>query len=551
MKVNAHIYPIAEHQKDVLLDDKNYGKSMSSYLLFLPNSATAAEYFNFHGRNSSFASLILFQTILSGLMITIITDVFQAENSDWITLTIMCLSLSVIITIILVSKHYCQFHRRKNEDTHQSLKADGNLKYDRNFTICIESVWAVVNVILMQLAILFILKFGNCSESKIRATFSCNNSIIGYLPGDSMTMSLILPLAQLFMRRTLQWRVILFCYVLTLVLLITTIFHFHLFRSIRQLVPFTIFNFLLLFDYRKQNIRAFYSHQKEMKLTQENERIANENNANEMRHMIGNVAHDLKTPLTAFTSGMELISSMVEEIKLHLINSIIDLSSHYSTNRNSLTVRRINTDLNTTVEISLPTLSILIVDDAPTIVKMTGMMLSKQGHKVMSASDGAEALEKVREFEKYNKRKPVSISGVKSITNDNITDELLYTEIHSFSPSSKRTLKSFVRKKVVQPLVFKNIIKVNHHHQHHHQDDHSTSISYNAHDLSPIEEETHQLIIGVSANSDSDTMQEAFRAGVDAFMPKPFSLQTFHDTYLRCYTNYSKNAADDSIEQSK
>ncbi len=36
-----------------------------------------------------------------------------------------------------------------------------------------------------------------------------------------------------------------------------------------------------------------------------------------------------------------------------------------------------------------------------------------------------------------------------------------------------------------------------------------------------------QVIIGVSANSDHETMEEAFEAGIDAFLPKPFSVDAF------------------------
>jgi CheY-like chemotaxis protein len=38
---------------------------------------------------------------------------------------------------------------------------------------------------------------------------------------------------------------------------------------------------------------------------------------------------------------------------------------------------------------------------------------------------------------------------------------------------------------------------------------------------------TKQFVIGCSANSDNETMQEAFAAGIDKFMAKPFSLKNF------------------------
>jgi CheY-like chemotaxis protein len=36
-----------------------------------------------------------------------------------------------------------------------------------------------------------------------------------------------------------------------------------------------------------------------------------------------------------------------------------------------------------------------------------------------------------------------------------------------------------------------------------------------------------QFVIGCSANSDNETMQDAFAAGIDKFMAKPFSLKKF------------------------
>ena len=40
----------------------------------------------------------------------------------------------------------------------------------------------------------------------------------------------------------------------------------------------------------------------------------------------------------------------------------------------------------------------------------------------------------------------------------------------------------------------------------------------------------HQIIIGVSANSDEDTRKESYAAGVDAFICKPFAVESFYST---------------------
>lgn len=45
-----------------------------------------------------------------------------------------------------------------------------------------------------------------------------------------------------------------------------------------------------------------------------------------------------------------------------------------------------------------------------------------------------------------------------------------------------------------------------------------------------------QVIIGVSANSDTDTMEEALLAGADAFISKPFSVDSFYHTVNKCWS---------------
>eukprot|EP00981_Chlorochromonas_danica_P007306 scaffold1662_cov232-Ochromonas_danica.AAC.1 len=81
---------------------------------------------------------------------------------------------------------------------------------------------------------------------------------------------------------------------------------------------FTIPSFILIFEkYRYNNYMAFIMMdlQKTMK---EKDEMADEVHATEMRHMIANVAHDLKTPLMSFLSGIELISDIALECQQNL-----------------------------------------------------------------------------------------------------------------------------------------------------------------------------------------------------------------------------------------
>jgi CheY-like chemotaxis protein len=59
----------------------------------------------------------------------------------------------------------------------------------------------------------------------------------------------------------------------------------------------------------------------------------------------------------------------------------------------------------------------------------------------------------------------------------------------------------------------------------------------------------HQTIIGVSANSDHETMEEALKAGVDAFIAKPFTAETFLKT-LRPLLEPAPQPQPDPLDQS-
>lgn len=133
-------------------------------------------------------------------------------------------------------------------------------------------------------------------------------------------------------------------------------------------------------------------------------------------------------------------------------------------------------------------LNILIVDDSPAIVKMISMMLRRLGHRISTAENGAIALQNIMDKRGSNSSDPYDV--VLMDLQMPVMDGLEATRRLRHIEASENTLS-----------------------------DHATADS------------THQIIIGVSANSDHETMQDALSAGVDAFMGKPFSIETFQKTY--------------------
>ncbi len=138
-------------------------------------------------------------------------------------------------------------------------------------------------------------------------------------------------------------------------------------------------------------------------------------------------------------------------------------------------------------------LEILIVDDSPTILKTAGMMIRRQGHKVWKAENGEIALHKIEEkWKESGKGFDLILMDLQMPVMDGL--------------EATRRLRMMERE---------------------------------GRDWMVRDEEgirfCHQLIIGLSANSDHETCSDALLAGVDDFFAKPFSLDAFNKTITRYF----------------
>jgi CheY-like chemotaxis protein len=128
-------------------------------------------------------------------------------------------------------------------------------------------------------------------------------------------------------------------------------------------------------------------------------------------------------------------------------------------------------------------LEILIVDDAPSILKMSSMMLKRQGHQIWTAENGEIALKRIEEKWRGSGK------GF-----DLVLMDLQMPVMDGLEATRRlRAMESEGREWMKYPT-----------------------------------SDFHQLIIGLSANSDHDTMKDALKSGVDDFFGKPFALETFN-----------------------
>lgn len=148
-------------------------------------------------------------------------------------------------------------------------------------------------------------------------------------------------------------------------------------------------------------------------------------------------------------------------------------------------------------------LKILVVDDSPTILKMISMMLKREKHDVITATNGAEALHHMEALGS----EPANGDALAPSPSPHIVDVILM----DLQMPVMDGLEATKRIRQLEGVLL------------------------------------HHLIIGVSANSDSETEREALAAGMDSFMRKPFTLENFYLTYRKIKKATTNNPHFDII----
>jgi CheY-like chemotaxis protein len=144
--------------------------------------------------------------------------------------------------------------------------------------------------------------------------------------------------------------------------------------------------------------------------------------------------------------------------------------------------------------------SILLVDDSPTMLKMAAMLLRRLGHTVKTAENGAVA---VKLYEQSLSSVP--LEGQQATRRVSSFDMILMDLQMPVMDGLEATRRIRTIEQRSVDLITQDKVQV-------------------IDNIDGSHRPQQMIVVGISANSDEDTMSFAKLAGFDLFLPKPFDL---------------------------
>jgi len=165
-----------------------------------------------------------------------------------------------------------------------------------------------------------------CDESWIISDWYCLGTSVDSSMFPIMRMITIAPLVLLIALHDTRVYLILFCNLIAFIVAFSIAFVEGKINFFAQLLIWGVVVMIIFVDVHLMRVDQFLQHRKLQVALHEIERIQAIDRETELRHMIGNVAHDLKTPLSSITTAIEMIGHIITKIEERLsLFSPIDL----------------------------------------------------------------------------------------------------------------------------------------------------------------------------------------------------------------------------------
>jgi hypothetical protein len=115
------------------------------------------------------------------------------------------------------------------------------------------------------------------------------------LPEGLVTLVMMIPIILSMVVKSVKSEIVFLIWITNFSVLLVLVISYKFQYSLEVFIAITFISLLKLVEYQRQKISMFFLSQELLVSEVENVRLEIENRASELKHLIGNVAHDLKT----------------------------------------------------------------------------------------------------------------------------------------------------------------------------------------------------------------------------------------------------------------
>ncbi len=136
---------------------------------------------------------------------------------------------------------------------------------------------------------------GKCHSLNQLEMYKCNSELSSRaLPQEYLLILMINPVVNSIVFKSLRFEHVFLSWIIVIATLVVCVIYANATQSLPAICTYIPTSLLLLFENHRQDLILFFVVKSQKRLLVENKRMSDEM-ATEMRHMIANVAHDLKT----------------------------------------------------------------------------------------------------------------------------------------------------------------------------------------------------------------------------------------------------------------
>eukprot|EP00981_Chlorochromonas_danica_P013024 scaffold5670_cov151-Ochromonas_danica.AAC.1 len=280
------------------------------------------QYHIFNLENQSISSLIIMNScfliistlyfITSLLGIIDLLWMFPHENhhtSLWISA-----ALFMLVLVINVFAWYMRYSISRQVNPQE----DGLVVESKKRMVVYQQAVVLVLHVVFCLDLINRVVAGPCDNDNNRISYAtyCNPVADSKaLPGDGSQLVMVVPLLFLLATHGAYFAFALMLWSMSLLTLVFCIVFSSAIASIMSLVIYSMASITTLVLAKRLNLFLFFCGQQLQATLAAREKAVDETNASEMRHMIANVAHDLKTPLASLFCGIEFVEQVLADLK--------------------------------------------------------------------------------------------------------------------------------------------------------------------------------------------------------------------------------------------